>query len=72
MYILELLFKLLNKNKEEKTQTQELSFEASEYDEEKCEHIFLPIDSTKKVLACTKCGYMIKPEKQPKKNFFMK
>ncbi len=28
-------------------------------EEETCEHEFLPVDSTGKVLACIKCGYMI-------------
>ena len=28
-----------------------------------CEHIFVPVDSTKTVLACTKCG-LIKKQKE--------
>ena len=39
-------------------------------DEPECEHIFMPIDSDKEVLACTKCG-MIKYKKDLKDvNFF--
>ena len=25
-----------------------------------CEHVYLPVDSTKEVLACTKCGKLIR------------
>lgn len=54
MYIFELIFKLL-KNKKSKAEHSK--------DEEtypSCDHIFVPIDSTKKVLACTKCGVIKK------------
>jgi len=41
-------------------------------DEEKCEHIFSPVDSTKTVLACVKCGFLIHcdPDEFKKKNIF--
>lgn len=54
MYILELIAKLI-KNKKIKSQSEELKWE-----EETCEHVFLPIDSTGDVLACSKCGFVIK------------
>lgn len=69
MYILELLFSLLKKRKN-KSESKRFSYEPAENIDEKCEHIFLPIDSTKKVLACTKCGYILKITPQAKKNFF--
>jgi len=55
MYIFELVYKIVKKITEKKKR-KEIKIET----EEKCEHIFLPIDSTKKVLACSKCGELIK------------
>ena len=73
MYIIEFLYKKFKKHK-----TDTISMAAIENSEdindlpEKCEHVFLPIDSTKSVLACSKCGYIIKnQEKKVKKNFFI-
>lgn len=74
MYIIELLFKIFNKEKN-KHKPKEFNYEVTEnlnISGEKCEHIFLPIDSTKKILACTKCGYILKVTNQQKKNFFIK
>ena len=69
MYIVELLIKLFNK-KNEPPIVQVVNPE-DEYNAEKCEHLFYPIDSTKKVLACSKCGLVIKAsEILKKKNFF--
>ena len=31
-----------------------------------CEHIFMPIDSTGNMLACSKCGYLITRERYEK------
>lgn len=63
MYIIELIYKLLTKRKKKKTL---VDIEEKEY--VICEHLFLPLDSTKKYLACTKCGLVIK--KEDEKNFF--
>jgi len=38
---------------------------------EQCDHLFVPIDSTGRVLACSKCGKVIK-RKNPKTNPFKK
>ena len=59
MYIIELFLKLKNdiKNKKIKkhiTQEKEI---------EKCDHLFIPIDSTGKILACSKCGEIYKLKK---------
>lgn len=57
MYIIELIAKIitqLKNNYSDLTRTKE------EKTYEKCEHFFVPIDSTSKILACTKCGYIIK------------
>lgn len=50
MYILEILLKKITGRKS-KTPVQ-----PEEKDYEKCNHIFLPIDSSQKRLACSKCG----------------
>ena len=33
-----------------------------------CKHTFMPIDSTGKILACSKCGYLINKSRARKKN----
>ena len=60
MYIIELFFKIKNdiKTGKFKKQTNSKVQEA-----EKCEHLFVPIDSTKRILACTKCGEIYKLKK---------
>lgn len=37
-------------------------YDYSEDEYEKCEHIFMPVDSTGTVLACTKCGFVKKKD----------
>lgn len=64
MYIIELIYKLLTNRKKKKT----VYFEEKEY--QSCQHLFLPLDSTKEYLGCTKCGLVIKREEE--KNFFKK
>ncbi len=59
MYIIELFIKLKNelknrKNKKITTQQNEV---------EKCDHLFVPIDSTGRILACSKCGEIYKLKK---------
>jgi len=60
MYIIELFLKLKNdfkagKFKKQKTQpSQEI---------ETCNHLFVPIDSTGRILACSKCGEIYKLKK---------
>lgn len=41
--------------------------EVIEAESDSCEHVFLPIDSTKKILACSKCGLVINKDKSPAK-----
>lgn len=57
MYIFEFIFKVIKdikaKNKKPKDVEGEELYPV-------CEHTFLPVDSTKKVLACTKCGIIKK------------
>ena len=62
MYILEIFVKWLNKR-----QTKEIKFEKPSFEEVdealSCEHNFMPIDSTGLILACTKCGFVVKKKR---------
>ena len=40
--------------------------------EENCEHVFMPIDSTGEVLSCRNCGLVVKREDLKDINFFRK
>ena len=59
MYILEVFVKWLNKR-----QTKEVIPEKPSFDEVDealtCKHNFMPVDSTGLILACTKCGFVVK------------
>ena len=57
MYIFELIYKIVKTVTHKKITKQKV---VDEQPEEKCEHIFLPIDSTKEILACSKCGQLVK------------
>ena len=63
MYIFELLNKLFKKKEQVVELHIEENVETELEDPLTCEHVFLPIDSTKTVLACSKCGYVIKNSK---------
>lgn len=39
-------------------------------DYESCEHVFMPIDSTGEILACTKCGILANKKDVYKENIF--
>ena len=56
MYLFELIYELIKNGKNKKNKKQVDDNEQYE----KCEHIFLPVDSTKKILACIKCGIIKK------------
>ena len=74
MYIIELFIKWLNKNKRGTganpennlkegvniNQEGEVSSKPLEDEALTCNHNFMPVDSTGQVLACTKCGFVIK------------
>ncbi len=43
-------------------------YDYSKDEYENCEHVFMPVDSTGEVLACTKCGFVKKKDEiTPKK-----
>jgi hypothetical protein len=59
MYILEVFVKWLNKRQSNEAIPEKPIFD--EVDEAlSCEHNFMPIDSTGLILACTKCGFVVK------------
>lgn len=73
MYIVELFVKWLNKNKRGRSANPDKIMEEGQFynsegeliseeldDAIDCNHNFMPIDSTGEVLACTKCGFVIK------------
>lgn len=64
LYIVELFIKWLNKNKRGDSANPDgvyrESFKQEEDEAINCKHNFMPVDSTGNVLACTKCGYVIK------------
>ena len=59
MYIFELIAKFI-KNKKKSKENPALLDTHDNDDEQICNHVFLPIDSTGETLACTKCGMIIK------------
>ena len=68
MYFIELLVKKLCKKQSVEEEYNPLEEERQDY--EKCEHIFMPIDSTGEVLACRNCGFVVKKDELKDINFF--
>ncbi len=70
MYIIEILRKIFNnKNLLNFKFGKAKNANISDNEENTCEHMFVPIDSTNKVFACYNCGMVI--NKKPKNlNFF--
>ena len=62
MYLIELIVKKIfsKKNGFIKQKTEE------ELEEERCEHVFMPVDSTGEILACNKCGAVVHKSKLKK------
>lgn len=69
MYFIELIVNKFLKKKQEET-FNPLSSENEEEDYENCEHIFMPIDSTGEILACSKCGLVVNKKDLKKQNIF--
>ncbi len=71
MYIIEVINKLLKSRKKSQTKNNNGDEDVELY--EKCEHIFVPVDSTEQTLACSKCGLVVKKNQLLKKfNIFKK
>ena len=71
MYIIELISKLIKDKKSPKTDSVFIPPEIDYQD--RCNHVFLPIDSTGETLACSKCGLIVKNDssKYKPKNPFL-
>ncbi len=54
MYFIELIVKKILSRRRGYIKPQEF-----ETDETRCEHVFMPIDSTGEILACSKCGVIV-------------
>lgn len=71
MYIFELICRYINKKRTPaKTYDPLESQDKQEDDSTNCEHIFMPIDSTGEILACSKCGLVVRKKDLKKKNIF--
>lgn len=68
MYFIELLVKHFKKNHAQKDGYNPL--ETVPGDDETCEHIFMPIDSTGETLACSLCGMVVSKKDLKKHNIF--
>lgn len=79
MYLLELIVKYFKKDRfnevleehDENTALNPLEEIPEVETDENCDHIFMPIDSTEEVLACSKCGLVVNRKDLKYKNFFM-
>lgn len=60
MYIIELFLKIKNDIKEGKFKK---TAAPPKNETEKCSHLFIPIDSSGRILACSKCGEIYKLKK---------
>lgn len=71
MYLIELIIKNIFKRKKQENIYNPL--EASDEEDEyiACEHIFMPIDSTGEILACTLCGKIVNKKDLQKENIFV-
>lgn len=68
MYFIELLVKKFKKKPELKQEFNPLEEEVSE--EEICEHVFMPIDSSGEILSCRNCGLVVNRKDLKDINFF--
>ncbi len=68
------LFELITKYIKGKKYTRNVDFDPFAQEDiensSECEHIFLPIDSTGEILACSKCGLVVNKKDLKDKNIF--
>lgn len=71
MYLFELIVRWIFPNKKYEPKKQFDPFAQDDIENSQdCEHIFLPIDSSGDVLACSKCGLVVKRKDLKDKNIF--
>jgi len=61
MYIFECIWKLFNKKNKniDEFNYNPLNPEVKDIEYERCQHKFMPVDSTGETLACIKCGFIV-------------
>lgn len=75
MYLIELIAKYIKNIRTPKVKKELIQAEDSDFleDYQNCGHFYVTIDSTKRYLACSNCGHIIKnPKIKQKKNFFIR
>ena len=71
MYLIELIVKWINPNRKYKPAKNFDPFAQENIEEnETCEHIFLPIDSSGETFACSLCGLVVNKKDLKDKNIF--
>lgn len=70
MYLLEIITRWIFPKKKYEFKKQYDPFAQDSLDGNECEHIFLPVDSTGEILACTKCGLVVNKKDLKDKNIF--
>lgn len=68
MYFIELIVKKFKKK--EMAQEAYDPMKEQESEEENCEHVFMPIDSTGEILSCRNCGQIVHRKDLKDINFF--
>lgn len=70
MYLFELITKyIMGKKYKRESNFDPFAIDNIENSEE-CEHVFLPIDSTGKILSCSNCGLVVRREDLKDVNIF--
>jgi hypothetical protein len=72
MYLFELITKYIKGKKYERKDDFDPFAQENIENPEECEHIFLPIDSTDEIFACSKCGLVVHKKDLKDKNIFRK
>lgn len=70
MYLFELITRYIKGKKYKRKSNFDPFAEDNIEDYEACEHIFLPVDSTGEILACSKCGLVVNKKDLKDKNIF--
>ena len=70
MYIFELITRYIKGKKYKRKSDFDPFVQDDIENSEECEHIFLPVDSTGNVLACSKCGLVVNRENLKDINIF--
>lgn len=70
MYLFELITKYITGKKYKRVQNFDPFAQDDIENFEECDHVFLPVDSTGEILACSKCGLVVKREELKDVNIF--